>query len=165
MRKPMYLVMVIAVLITTATASSDPFVGKWVLDPQQSKYPAGECPKRMSIEIEATGQGIRYRSDTVYANGGTTRSQYTAEYNGKPVLVLGTHGMLLPVSLKRLDLHTVVASYFKSFEVVATSRRVVSHDGRRMTITTTSNDRFGKSVTTVGVYERQTEPRLVDAHK
>ena len=165
MRKPMYLVMVIAVLITTATASSDPFIGKWALDRQQSKYPAGECPKRMVIEIEATGQGIRYRSDAVYANGGTTHSQYTAEYDGKPVLVLGTHGMLLPVSLKRLDLHTVVASYFKSFEVVATSRRVVSHDGRRMTITTTSKDRFGKSVTTVGVYERQTEPRLVDAHK
>ena len=82
MRKPMYLVMVIAVLITIATASSDPFIGKWVLDRQQSKYPAGECPKRMVIEIEATGQGIRYRSDAVYANGGTTHAQYTAEYVG-----------------------------------------------------------------------------------
>jgi hypothetical protein len=165
MRKPMYLVIVAAVLVTTAAASSDPFIGKWVLDPRQSKYPPGECPKRMVIEMDATGQGIRYRSEAVYANGGTTHSQYTAEYNSKPVLVLGTNGMLLPVSLKRLDLHTVVASYFKSFEVVATSRRVVSHDGRRMTITTTSRDRFGKSVTTVGVYERQIEPRLVETHQ
>jgi hypothetical protein len=165
MRKPMYLVIVVAVLVTAAAASSDPFIGKWILNPQQSKYPPGECPKRMVIEMDATGQGIRYRSEAVYANGGTTHSQYAAEYNGKPVLVLGNNGMLLPVSLKRLDSHTVVASYFKSFEVVATSRRVVSHDGRRMTITTTSRDRFGKSVTTVGVYERQIEPRLVETHQ
>jgi hypothetical protein len=165
MRRPLYLAMVFAVLVTTATASSDPFVGKWVLDPHQSKYPAGQCPKRMIIEIEARGQGIQYRSDAVYVNGATTHSQYTAEYNGKPVLVSGTYGMLLPVALKRIDSHTVVASYFKSLQRVATSRRVVSHDGRRMTITTTSKDRFGKSETTVGVYRRQTEPRLVDAHK
>jgi hypothetical protein len=64
MRKPMYLVMVIAVLITTATASSDPFIGKWILEPQQSKYPAGECPKHMVSyrnRIDESGHSIPFR--------------------------------------------------------------------------------------------------------
>jgi hypothetical protein len=64
--------------------------------------------------------------------GGTVRSEYTAEYDGKQVIVRGSRGMLLPVSLKRPDSHTVIASYTKELHVVATSRRV----------------------TTVGVYEK-----------
>ena len=66
-----------------------------------------------------------------------------------------TDGILLPVSLKRMADNTVVASYTKALRVVATSRRVVSTDGKVMTITTTSRDPSGKPVTNVGVYERQ----------
>jgi hypothetical protein len=39
-------------------------------------------------------------------------------------------------------------------QVIATSRRVVSKNGRVMTITTVSTDKDGKSVTNVGVYEK-----------
>lgn len=62
--------------------------------------------------------------------------------------------MQAPVSLKRIDANTVEAHYMKSLEVVATSRRVVSKDGRVMTVTTTSKDKAGVSVTNVGVYEK-----------
>ena len=109
----------------------------------------------MVIEMEGAGHGIHYRSDTTYANGRTAHSQYTADYSGKEATVMGARAILLPVSLKRLNTHTVVASYTKSFQVVATSRRVVSADRRRMTITTTSKDPSGKSVTTVGLYKKQ----------
>jgi hypothetical protein len=39
-------------------------------------------------------------------------------------------------------------------QLIATSRHVISPDGRSMTITTKSRSFPGKSVTTVGVYER-----------
>jgi hypothetical protein len=68
---------------------------------------------------------------------------------------MGTHGILLPVSLKRIAPNAVVASYTRGLQVVATSRRVVSNDGRVMTVTTVSRDRTGKTVTNIGVYERQ----------
>jgi hypothetical protein len=61
---------------------------------------------------------------------------------------------MLPVKLKKIDSRTVVASYAHGLVFVATSRRVVSEDGRQMTITT-SQDRSGKTMTTVGVYERK----------
>ena len=161
MKKMMYLLMMATLLITSAMASSDPFAGKWVLDPHRSKYPTGTCPKRLVIEMEPAGRGIHYRSDTTYANGYTTHVQYTADYKGKQAIVTGAHGFLLPVSLKRMDSHSVIASYTKMFQVVATSRRVVSQDGRQMTITTTSRDQSGKKVTTVGVYKRQSIRDLI----
>lgn len=147
----------VILLLATATASpsTDPFVGQWVLAPALSKYPGGACPKHMVIEMEGAGDGIRYRSDTTYASGITAHSEYTADYNGKSSLVMGNRGMLLPVSLKRSSPRLVLASYTRGSQVVATSRRVVSKDGRRMTITTISKDRTGADVVTVGVYEKQ----------
>ncbi|HXJ91216.1 MAG TPA: hypothetical protein VMS18_30695 [Candidatus Binatia bacterium] len=155
MRNVIWALIVVIALLSTAGASDDPFIGKWILDPQHSSYPAGNPPKRMVIEMEPATRGIRYHSDTTYANGHTTHTEYTADYDGRQVLVWGTYGLMLPVSLKRIDSHTVIASYFKSFQVVATSRRVVSRDGRRMTITTTSKDRSGRKVTTIGIYGRK----------
>jgi hypothetical protein len=150
---------VVAVILllatTTASASTDPFVGTWVLNLKLSKYPSGTCPRRLVIEMDSAGDGVHYRSDATYANGVTAHSDYTANYNGKQSLVMGNRGMLLPVSLKRSNSRVVLASYTKGLQVVATSRRVVSKDGRRMTITTISKDRTGADVTTVGVYEKQ----------
>ncbi|HTT19523.1 MAG TPA: hypothetical protein VMG82_11280 [Candidatus Sulfotelmatobacter sp.] len=159
MRNVIWFLIVVIALLSTACASDDPFIGKWILDPQHSRYPIGSRPTRMVIEMEPATRGIRYHSDTTYANRNTTHTEYTADYDGRQVLVWGTYGLLLPVSLKRIDSHTVVASYFKSFQVVATSRRVVSRDGRRMTITTTSKDSSGRKVTTIGIYGRQPEKR------
>jgi hypothetical protein len=140
------------VISGTAVASTDPFVGTWVLNPQRSKYPPGTCPTHMVIEMETVAKGIRYRSDATYANGHTAHAEYTAEYSSRQVLVVGAHGLLLPVSLKRLDSRTIVASYMRGLEVVAISERMVSNDGRRMIITTSAKGR-GNKATVVGVYE------------
>lgn len=148
-------VLFMAFLVTSATASNDPFVGKWVLDVQRSEYPSGTCPKSMVIEMETAGRGIRYRSDAKYRNGSAVHSEYTADYDGNQAIVTSAHGMMLPVFLKRIDSHTVVASYSRALMVVATSRRVVSKDGQLMTITTISKEPSGTSVTSVGVYTRQ----------
>jgi len=137
-----------------AEPAPDPFVGRWTMNVERSTYPPGECPRRMVIEMEPAGHGIHYVSETTYANGRSSRSEYTARYDGRPVVVVGSHGILLPVALERPAPDVVVASYTKAAQVVATSRRVVSKDGRVMTITTTSRGPSGKAVTNVGVYER-----------
>ena len=144
----------IALLVGSAAASTDPFVGRWTMDVKNSKYPAGTLPKRMVIEIETAGEGIRYRSDTIYANGKTSHSQYTADYRGTPATVIGARSILLPVSLKRVNRHSVIATYRKGLDVMATSKRVVSADGKHMTIITTSRDQSGKTVTTIGFYRK-----------
>ncbi|HKV77886.1 MAG TPA: hypothetical protein VJP02_07095 [Candidatus Sulfotelmatobacter sp.] len=156
--KTIYWAVAVTLLLATAMASAtDPFVGRWVLNARLSKYPSGTCPRRMMIEMESAGDGVHYRSDATYANGVTAHSEYTADYNGKQSLVMGNRGLLLPVSLRRSNSRLVLASYTKGLQVVATSRRTVSKDGQRMTITTISKDKTGADVISVGVYEKQRE--------
>jgi len=141
-------------MATRATASTDLFLGEWRLHVQRSVYPAGTCPKQMTIEMTATARGVRYHSNTTHANGTMTQAQYVADYNGKQAAVMGDRGFLLPVSVKRINSRTVLASYMRGMQLIATSRRVVAPDGRRMTITTKSQPSPGKSLTSVGLYER-----------
>lgn len=137
-----------------AFGAADPFVGTWALNVQKSKYAPGTCPKKMTIEMEPAANGVHYRSETINASGKVSRSEYTAEYSGKEALVMGSLGMMTPVTLERPDSNTVVASYVRGMQPIATSKRVVSKDGRVMTVTTTSKDKLGKSVVNIGVYER-----------
>ncbi len=148
------LLFVLTVAVPSAISASDPFVGRWIMNVRKSKYPPGGCPRSMVIEMETAGRGVHYRSMTTYADGRLANSEYVAEYDGRQVVVTGSRGLMLPVSLKRVNSNTVVACYMEGLQVVATSRRVVSKNGRTMTITTSSRDRSGKSITNVGVYEK-----------
>ncbi len=148
------LLLFVLALFPSTLFAADPFLGKWLLDPQRSKYPASACPKRMTIEMRAQANGVHYRSETVLPNGRLITADYTAAYNGKPAIVIGDRGMLLPVSLKQTQPRVVVATYTSGFQPVATSRRVVSADGKVMTITTTSQDAAGNSTTNIGIYRR-----------
>jgi hypothetical protein len=140
--------------VASVQAADDPFAGKWILNVQRSQYPAGSCPISMIIEMESVGHGVRYRSDATFANGRDSHSEYTADYDGNQAMVMGARGMMLPVFLKRIDPRTVVASYTKNLVIVAVSRRVLSEDGRTMTVTTESKDTAGAKVT-VTVFERR----------
>jgi hypothetical protein len=135
-------------------AADDPFVGKWFLDREHSHYESGDIPERMTIAMEATENGVHYRSETTYENGKRASSEYTAGYDGHLQMVVGDLGPMAPVSLKRIDANTVEASYTRAFQVVATARRVVSPDGSTMTITTESNDKIGKTITNVSVFRK-----------
>ena len=138
----------------TPAGNHDPFAATWTLNVQKSKVPAGGMSEEHGNCDGISGRGIRYRSETSYANGNSSRAEYNAAYNGKEAIVMGSAGLLLPVSLTRPDTNTVVAKYHRGLQVVATSRRVVSRDGRTMTITTVSPDKSGKNVTSIGVYEK-----------
>jgi len=143
-----------AAVCAQAPEPPDPFLGTWKLNVARSKYPAGTCPRQMTIAMTRIPEGIHYLSETRYADGRQARSDYTADYSDREVMVKGAVGLLLPISLKRLNPHTVEATYTRGMQVVATSRRVVSANGRVMTITTVSPDKPGQTVTTVSVFDK-----------
>jgi len=155
MRDFRFIVTMTLLLSPTIALAADPFSGRWSLDPKRSKYPVGDCPKRMTIDMTETEHGVRYHSETQFVNGRSSSADYSANYDEKPVFVTGDRGMLLPVSLKRVGPHIVVATYMNGFQIAATSRRVVSANGDLMTVTTISRSAAGKAVTHVGVYVRR----------
>lgn len=150
--------LVIAMTAGVALAADDPFIGKWQLDLARSKYETGDIPKGMTITMETTDRGIHYRSETIFSNDRHSTTEYTANYDERLATVQKDSGLAVPVSLKRVDDHTVVAKFERAFKTIATSTRVISDDGRTMTITTAEtpkeNDKDGKAPTTVLVFRR-----------
>jgi hypothetical protein len=59
------------------------------------------------------------------------------------------------VSLKRLDARTIERTDKKGDKVVATSTRVVSEDGKTMTVTVTGTNAQGQAMNNVTVWEKQ----------
>jgi hypothetical protein len=148
------LLLMIAMAVNVAMAADDPFIGKWQLDPTHSKYESGTVPQSMTITMETSDQGIRYHSETTFSNGRHSITEYTANYDERPVIVQQDSGLSAPVSLKRIDANTVEARYERGFKTVASSKRVVSSDGQTMTITTSETTKEGKTITTVSVFHR-----------
>jgi hypothetical protein len=59
------------------------------------------------------------------------------------------------VSLKRIDARTTVHTDKKDGKVVLTLTRVVSQDGKTMTVTTKGTNPQGQTVDNVAVWEKQ----------
>jgi len=137
-----------------ALAAGDPLAGTWELQPRLSHYASGAVPKRMTVVIEALEGAIHYRSSSETAAGVQSSAEYTAAFDGVPVLVTGHTGLLAPVALRRLDARTVEATYARPFLLLATSRWSASRDGRRLTIATRTTGTATPARTNVSVYRR-----------
>jgi|KBSMisStaDraftv2_1062788.scaffolds.fasta_scaffold181787_2 hypothetical protein len=146
--------LLIALAGNVAIAADDPFIGKWQLDRAQSKYDSGNIPQSMTITMEAGDQGIHYHSETTFSNGRHSTTEYTANYDERLTTVQQDGGVSAPVSLKRIDANTVEAQYERGFRTIATSKRVVSGDGKIMTITTSETTKEGKAITSISVFHR-----------
>jgi hypothetical protein len=156
------LVLVSMLCAAGVQASDDLFLGTWSLDTQASHYAAGEMPRSMVIVMAQAPEGIRYRSVSVLPDGRSATAEYLADYLGNLAMVVGDAGMMVPVSVRRIDPYTVEATYIRGLKPVAVSRRVVSPDGSVMTITTSSPGQSAPALANVGVYVRVAAPVQVN---
>lgn len=85
--------------------AADPVIGTWTLNVAKSTYNPGPPPKSLTVKIEAAGEGIKSTSDGVAADGSSTHSEYTANYDGKDYPLKGVEDADT-VSLKRIDANT-----------------------------------------------------------
>jgi hypothetical protein len=137
-----------------AMAQADPRVGTWNLNVAKSKYNPGPAPKSQVLTIEAAGKGEKVKSETVTAAGPTTVTEYTAEFDGKPHPLKGSQTADM-VTLKRIDSHTTERVDSMAGKTVTTYHRVVSKDGKTMTVTTKGTDAKGQATNNVVVFEKK----------
>ena len=88
------------------------------------------------------------------AEGKTTSFTYTAKYDGKEYPVSGSDDYDTIV-LKRINDNTTESTLKKSGKVLTTARRVVSKDGKTMTLTISGTNAKGEKVHNTAVYEKQ----------
>ena len=134
--------------------ASDPRIGTWKLNAAKSKYSPGPAPQSLTVRVEPSGQGEKVTAEFVNADGTRTTTQYTANFDGKDYPLTGSR-IADTVSLKRIDARTTVRTDKKGGKVAQTLRRVVSQDGKTMTVTTKGTNAQGQAVNNVALFEKQ----------
>ena len=137
-----------------AFAQSDPAIGTWRLNAAKSKYNPGPPPKSQTLTITVAGNGITVMSRGTDGAGKPLATDYTVAFDGKDVPVKGSPSYDM-TSAKRVDANTTELTRRKGGKVVQTSRRVVSADGKTMTITTSGVNENGDRISNIGVFEKQ----------
>jgi ribosomal protein S18 len=134
--------------------AADPMIGTWNLNVAKSQYRPGPPPRAATIKYAETADGIKRTGENVDADGNPTSFEYTAKYDGKDYPVTGSDAYDA-ITLKRINDHTSHATLKKSGKVVSIARRVVSKDGKVMTLTITGTNAKGQKMKNVAVYEKQ----------
>jgi len=144
---------------SVSAQSADPderlLLGTWQLDPAQSRYFPGPAPRsetRVYTEVGGEIHGVITRT---YPDGRAETIEYTANA-GREQAVTGTPAYDA-ITLTKAGNRTWVSTLSHAGMVFGTARRVISEDGRTMTITF-ERKTTGETVRNVAVYRRQAGP-------
>jgi hypothetical protein len=143
-----------AAIVNLSAQSSDPRIGTWKLDAAKSKYSPGPPPQSLTVKVEPAGQGEKVTAEFVNADGTRTTTVYTANFDGKDNPLTGSQ-LANTVALKRIDTRTTERTDKKEGKVVQTLIRVVSQDGKTMTVTVKGTNAQGQAVANVIVFDKQ----------
>ena len=134
-------------------AAGSPFVGTWKQNAAKSKLEGSGLGPNATVRIEQDGGGLKIAVEATM-QGQPANFTYQATLDGKPVKVTGTP-IYDELSTKRVNDHTYTATGKQAGKVVFTDRRVVSSDGKTMTISRTGTNPEGKPFKATMVFEKQ----------
>jgi len=141
-------------VMSLSAQAADPTTGTWELNVAKSKFSPGPAPKSLTRTFEASGTDVKYTAKGIDAEGKPTLVEFTAKYDGKDYPVTGSQDFDA-ISLKQVDAVTSVATLKKGGKMVQTSTRVVSKDGKTLTLTIKGKNAKGQAVDNLMVFDKQ----------
>lgn len=149
------LVLIFLGLSLGVRAAEDPFVGSWKLEVAKSTYSPGPPSRGEILTSELLGSnGIKTTVELTDAAGKKIHESYSGSFDGKDYPVAGDPNADT-TALKRIDAYTMVRTTKKAGKVTIVLRRVVSRDGKTLTVTATGTNAKGEAVHNVTVFEKQ----------
>lgn len=132
-------------------AEPDPFIGKWILNWARSQS-THLRPRSVIRRYRQSENGVRVQETWVAANGKKTSLDYVANYDGHDYPVRSAKGET--VAFTRPNTYTVQGVSKMDGKVKYTFRRLVSPDGKTLTVEMTTTDSVGKPATELLVYDK-----------
>lgn len=121
------------------------FLGTWRLLPEHSRYASGPPPQRGLYRLEAAGDGaLRFHVDYVDGSGESKQLEYTVPFHEGE-----------GAGARLVDASTLDTTVRQGGRVMAHARRVLSADGRTMTVTQSGTAPDGQPFANVSVYARE----------
>lgn len=147
-------VCLVAISPLSGFAQTAPALGTWKLNPAKSKSSPGPPAKEQTLTYEATGDSMKLTAKGTDGQGQPIDNQYTAKYDGKDYPVTGNPNWD-SISLKRINANKVEFTRKKAGKVVGAGTRVVSKDGKILTITAKGFNTKGEKTSSTAVYDKQ----------
>ena len=138
-----------------SASQQEAWFGTWNLNLSKSTYRYDSPYKRVTSRIEPWEDGLKVTYDMVGTRGGVTHMEWTGRFDGKDYAVQGVDDYILTNAYRRIDDRTYEIVVKKEGAVVATSRVVVSPDGKTLQVATEERSPRGQTVNTTAVYEKQ----------
>lgn len=135
--------------------ADDPIMGTWTLNLQKSKYISEEPPRSRTLKFEPLGRnGLKLTNDAVLANGKTTHIVEQFIQDGKHHPLHGSANADTHINIQ-FDPYNSETLNYKDGKVVQALKRVISKDGRTLSIIVTRTDANGNPVDDVRVFDKQ----------
>jgi len=156
MRKTLIKVSLAFAISTVVALGADNTIGTWKLNLEKSKYTGAPMPvKSLILAREAVDGGVKQATTGERADGTPIKAGFTAKYDGRDVTVSG-NSQYDTIAIKQVNANTLTDTRKKTDgKYEATSRYVVSNDGKTMTMTLKGTNAEGKDVTAVFVFDKQ----------
>jgi hypothetical protein len=138
---------------SAARPEEDLVLGTWSLNVEKSRWTPGPAPRSQTRTYESHQDGVKATVKTVYSDGHSTSVEYVAKYDAIEYPLSGSPDAER-VSLKKVSPNEAQVALGHAGKVIGTARRVISRDGKTMTITY-KGELEGRSVANVSVYDRQ----------
>jgi hypothetical protein len=133
---------------------TDPLVGTWKMNVAKSKFSPGPADKSLTVKYEPQGDSLKITADITPGDGAAQHQESTAKFDGKTYPVKGDPDRDM-ATMKRINANTTEIMGSKGGKPTINIRRVVSKDGKTLTLTETGTDATGKKLNNVVVLERQ----------
>ena len=154
MKKIASLMLLAAMFVAGTAFAADPVIGTWKLNVEKSKFSAGhELKAAMRTYSEADGV---YTLEQKMTGADGKEMSSTAQYsNGKDVKQQGQNPALDTTHGTKVNANTWNFQLKKDGKVVGRVHRVVSADGKTLTVHNTGTQLSGAKVDETLVYDKQ----------
>lgn len=146
------LAMAFMTIISLSAQAGDPLTGTWDLNLEKSKFTNASAPKSETRTYEATGQQDKMTSERINADGKQVTIQYTANLDGKDYPYTGVP---FHDSISLVPVDALTANYTVKGKVAGGGTRVISKDGKTMTISFKGTDPKGQPVEIIYVFDKR----------
>jgi hypothetical protein len=145
---------IIAISVGSGIQAQAPYrlVGTWKLNVAKSKFSPGPPPTSLVVTYSASGDSLKIVVDVAW-EGEKQHWEMTGKNDGKDNPITGNPGADT-ASFRRIDEFNGESTFKKDGKVTATNTRVMSKDGKTLTITSKGTTPDGKPRNDVQVFEK-----------